>query len=118
MTRIGYLSPEGELHECEPWEHLDKATEIAESLTHRTPLTRLDAEQYLLNLGYLVVASRSVYGNTGFPQWVCDDTGKLSDKPTGRILSVTKKQRDWLETNYEEMNTEKQRSVDRLLDER
>lgn len=29
MTRIGYLSPEGELHECEPWEHLDKATEIA-----------------------------------------------------------------------------------------
>lgn len=42
MTRIGYLSPEGEFYECEPWEHLDKATEIAESLTHRTPLTRLD----------------------------------------------------------------------------
>ena len=58
MNDIGYLAPDGTLYECEPWEHLDLAKELATKLAGHTSWNGVLAEDYLLDHGYVAVRAR------------------------------------------------------------
>ncbi len=104
MDYIGFLTPDGTLIECDAWEHLDKATEIAEELEKRAFRTRLSAEEYLLKRGYIAIRSRDVYGMVGFL-----DENK-------NVIHLTEEQRKWFEAHYDEFISDKQKSIDEMMD--
>ena len=104
MNDIGYLAPDGTLFECESWEHLDLAERMVEKLTDRPFANRLQAEDYLLDHGFVAVRARDVYARLGY---VNDDN---------KFHHLTEEQRQWLTDHYDEFVTEKQREVDKLLD--
>lgn len=103
MNKTGFLSPSGKLIECESYEHLDKACEIADEL-NLSYNNRLEAEIILQKLGYITVRARDVYGLIGY----LDDNYKL--------ICMTTEQKRWLERNYEFFPKDKQKSVDDLID--
>ena len=102
MSDNGYLTPEGILEECDSYEHCDKAREICESLGQKF-LTGVQAENYLLDKGYVVVRTRDVYARLGY---VHGDT----------FQHLTDAQRKWFEDNYDSFLPVKQRAVDELMD--
>ena len=105
MNYTGILSPDGSFIECESYEHLDLAKEIARKLNgeylHKDGLA---CEEYLQKLGYIIVRVRDVYGLIGY----LDDNDK--------IIYLSDEQKKWLEDNYDKFPTDKQRSVDDLID--
>lgn len=102
---IGFLDPEGKLHECNSYEHLDLAVEITEKMG-KSFRNRLDAENYLLSLGWIAVRARDVYGNIGY----------FKSSGSEERLHLTEKQKDWLNKIYESVNTSKQESIDQLFE--
>ena len=105
MNKIGFLAPNGKLIECESYEHLDVAREIAEELDPNINfVSSLDYETYLQELGYIVVRARDVYGLSGR---IIDDEGHR--------IHLTKEQIKWLEDNYENFPDDKRESVDDLF---
>lgn len=105
MNYTGILSPDGNFIECESYEHLDLAKEIAKKLNSEySHKSGLDCEEYLQKLGYVVVRARDVYGLIGY----LDDNGKF--------IYLSDKQKKWLEDNYDNFPTDKQRSIDDLID--
>ena len=105
MNHTGILSPDGSFIECESYEHLDLAKEIAGKLngeySHKDGLA---CEEYLQKLGYIIVRARDMYGLIGY----LDDNDK--------IIYLSDEQKKWLENNYDKFPTDKQRSVDDLID--
>ena len=105
MNYTGILSPNGSFIECESYEHLELAKEIAEKLnseySHKNGVV---CEEYLQKLGYIIVRARDVYGLIGY----LDDDDK--------VIYLSDEQKKWLEDNYDEFPTDKQRSVDDLID--
>ena len=105
MNYIGILSPDGSFIECESYEHLDLAKEIAEKLNSEYQhKNRIDCEEYLQKLGHVIVRARDVYGLIG-----CLDHD-------GNVIYLSDEQKKWLEEHYDEFPTDKQRSVDDLID--
>lgn len=106
MNYIGILSPDGSFIECESYEHLELAKEIAEKLNSEySHKSRIVCKEYLQKLGYIIVRAHDVCGLIGY----LDDNGKgiyLSDK-----------QQKWLEDNYDNFPTDKRRSVDDLIND-
>ena len=104
MNYIGILSPNGSFIECESYEHLDLAKEIAEKLnsdySHKNGVA---CEEYLQKLGYIIVRARDVYGLIGY----------LND---GKVICLSNEQEKWLENHYDDFQTDKQRSIDDLID--
>ncbi len=108
-NKIGLLDPDGTLHECESWEHLDTAYEIVEQMADapaKARMNRLEAESYLQNLGWVIVRARDVYGMIGY----------LGEND--KVIHLSEEQKKWLTDNYEFFPTDKQASVDDLLDNR
>lgn len=105
MNDCGFLSPSGELRECASYDHLSTALDICEELG-RHCYNGLAAEDYLLDQGWIVIRARDVYGRIGYP--------RLDDGQT--IVHLTDVQRAWLVEHYIDFPTDKQRSVDRMLD--
>ncbi len=89
----GFLDTEGNLHECEYWEHLDKAFTIVKNMGVFVA-NKLEAEEYLLKLGWIVIRTKNVYG----------------------LYHITQKQKSWLNKAYEYMTDECRESVDMLFD--
>lgn len=105
MNCIGILSPNGSFIECESYEHLDLAKEIAEKLNSEySHKNRLICEEYLQKLGYIIVRVRDVYGLIGY----LDDNDK--------VIYLTNEQKNWLESHYDEFPKDKQKSIDDLID--
>lgn len=105
MNYIGILSPSGSFIECESYEHLDLAQEIAEKLNSEySHKNRITCEEYLQKLGYIMVRARDVYGLIGY----LDDDNK--------VIHLSDEQKKWLEKYYDEFPADKQRSVDDLID--
>jgi hypothetical protein len=105
MNCIGILSPNGSFIECESYEHLDVAKEIAEKLNSEYAYKNgVACEEYLQKLGYIIVRARDVYGLIGY----LDDDDKF--------IYLSDEQKKWLEDHYAEFPTDKQRSVDALID--
>ncbi len=105
MNYTGILSPNGNFIECESYEHLDLAEEIAEKLNSEySHKSRIACEEYLQKLGYIVVRAHDVYGLIGY----LDDDDKF--------IYLSDEQKKWLEKHYDEFPTDKQRSIDDLID--
>ncbi len=101
----GFLDTEGNLHECESWEHLDKAFTIVENMGVSVA-NRLEAEEYLQKLGWIVIRTKNVYGLIGY----------LKENSNTIRYHITKKQKEWLNKAYEYMTDECKESVDMLFD--
>ena len=105
MNYTGILSPNGSFIECESYGHLNLAKEIAEKLNSEySHKDGIECEEYLQKLGYIIVRARDVYGLVGY----LDDNNK--------IIYLSDEQKKWLEDNYDKFPTDKQRSVDDLID--
>lgn len=103
-NKIGYLDPEGKLHACASCEHMRIAHEIVSELGLLKPgMTGLDAENALLDLGWVCVRSRYVYGRMGFQD---------KDK---RIIRLSDVQKAWLIAEYDNFVPAKQRAIDVIL---
>lgn len=100
----GFLDREGKLHPCNSWEHLDKAVEIAEEMGVEIS-NRLDAEEYLQKIGWIVIRSRDVYGFIG-----------LHTDGKEECLHLTDAQKEFLNKLYGEVNESCQKSIDELFD--
>lgn len=105
MNECGFLSPEAVLYECASYDHLSTAIKICEGLG-KVCYNGIEAEDYLMDLGWVVVRARDVYGRIGYPRL---DNGQ-------KIVRLTDVQKAWLVGHYEDMPTDKQRSVDRMID--
>ena len=105
MNYTGILSPDGTFIECESYDHLDLAKKIAEELNSEYSHKNGTAcEEYLQKLGYIIVRARDIYGLVGY----LDDNDK--------IIYLSDEQKKWLEEHYDEFPSDKQRSVDDLID--
>ena len=103
----GFLDTNGKLYTCEPFEHLDKAAEIVESMGI-TVSTRLNAEEYLQKLGWIVVRTNDVYGLIG--------CFKDTDETNEERYHLTKEQKKWLNEHYENMTIRCRETVDEMFE--
>ena len=103
MNKVGILAPDGKLIPCESYDHLNIANKLVKEMEHPVN-NKLEAEEYLQQLGYVVIRARDVYGLIGY----LDDNDHL--------ICLTNAQKRWLEENYDNFPIEKQRSIDDLLD--
>ena len=107
MNKIGFLAPNGDFIECESWEHMSFALDLVEKMKDapdKAKFNGLTAEEYLQELGYIVVRASDVYGLMGR---IVDDRGHR--------LHMTDIQIKWLEDNYDYFPKDKQESVDDLF---
>ena len=112
MSNIGYLTPEGNIIECESYEHLSLASELIDKMIETgievpaiAKTNGVEAEGYLLSLGYIAIRARDCYGKIGY--YIEDGSEKR--------LHMTEEQKKWLLSHYEEFSSEKQRCVDELF---
>ena len=104
MIPIGILDTNGHLHRCDPYGHLDLAADLVKEIGI-TVKNRLEAEEYLQKLGYVIIRAHDVYGYIG---WHKDET---SDE----CYHLTKAQIEWLNKNYEYMLPDCRESVEELF---
>lgn len=105
MNYIGILSPNGNFIECKSYEHLNLAKKIAEKLNSKySHKSDLACEEFLQKLGYVIIRAHDVYGLIGY----LDDDDK--------VIHLSNEQKKWLEANYDKFPTDKQRSIDDLID--
>lgn len=100
-TLCGFLSPKGMYTECQPWEHMDTATEIVEKEYGQT-LSGMKSERLLLEKGYIGLYSRDI----GF-QWFNNH----------RLRSLTDEQVMFLIENSQYANNmEQKQAIEELLE--
>jgi hypothetical protein len=105
----GFLKPDGTLISCESYEHTSKALDICMELDIPCK-SGIDAEDKLLDLGYVEIRARDVIHRIGvFKE---DKDGNLLDE----IRHLTEEQRTYLTEHYEEYNDSLRKSVDELMD--
>ena len=57
---VGYLSPEGVLYECRPFEHIEFSNELCKKLGYKDDCRGLDGENILLQQkGWIIAKARS-----------------------------------------------------------
>ena len=100
----GFLDLQGVLHECSSWGHLDKAYDIVEDMGVLVK-NRLEAEDYLQKLGWIVVRDRDVYGLIGYFK---DDSDDIR-------YHLTEEQKKWLNEAYKDMIPACRESVDEMF---
>lgn len=105
----GFLKPDGTLIPCESYEHTSKAFDICWALNIPCR-SGIDAEDKLLDLGYVEVRARDVIHRIGVHKE--DKDGNLLDE----VRHLTEEQRAYLTEHYEEYNDDLRKSVDELMD--
>ena len=102
----GYLAPSGELTECEPWEHMDTARELAEKLNADPAVYNngFNSEDFIFDLGYVAIRARDVYGKIGHIT------------KSGSVIHLTEEQKKWLTDNYERCLPVTRKHIDDLMD--
>lgn len=100
----GFLAPDGTYTECEFFEHLDLANNIAEKKYNQNFESRLQAEDYLYDLGYIGLYARNA-----------SHLFRNRNNVRQTIL-LTKEQINFLILNLENTNNESQKtSIQELL---
>ena len=105
----GFLKPNGILILCEHYEHTSKAFDICMELDIPCK-SGIDAEDKLLDLGYVEIRARDVIHRIGVHKQ--DKNGKILDE----VTHLTEEQRAYLTEHYEEYNDNLRESVDELMD--
>lgn len=82
---IGYLDTEGKLHGCERWGHLDLAWDIVVDQIKHPVANRLNAEDYLMELGWIAVRTHDVFSRIGCIKDTTSGEKVSSNKATKRL---------------------------------
>ncbi len=101
----GYLDTTGKLHECEHYGHLDLAWELVDAMKHPVR-TRLDAERYLQELGWLVVRDHDIYGLIGY----------IKEDGKEERWHLTDEQKKWLNNVYGAVNNDCRAAIDHIFE--
>ena len=113
--KLGFLSPDGKLYECNSYDHLDMAMKICKSFEQ--PIyelrTNLDCEDYLMDIGYVCLRARTV----NFSNYT---TRKYAEHFGAKfcINFITEAQREYIKNLYmndEWFNTDQMDSADSIL---
>ncbi len=103
---IGILAPDGTFTPCEPYEHSDAALEIAEKISEKIFISRIDAEEYLLSLGYVEIQGHGAISSIG----------TFKDSDSSERVHLTKEQKKWLEGNFENFSDETRDEVNWIFE--
>lgn len=106
---IGFLSPEGELIECNDYEHMSLAYELVSHMDNvpaEYKFNGVKAEEYLQMLGYIVMRARDCYALIGYRK-------ELNSE---QRIHMTAAQEAWLLEHYAEFIPEKRECVDKIFD--
>lgn len=98
MILSGFLAPDGYYTECVRWSHLSTAERIAHEVYEQKAFEGLQAEEYLLDQGYVIFYMDGVQHR--FQVKVCDVV-----KP----LPLTSQQKDFMVKNLSRANNFRQR---------
>ncbi len=101
----GLLDTDGNLHECSSYEHLDKAASIVVNLGISVS-NKLEAEECLQKLGWIVIRTNNVYGLIGY----------FKENSNTIRYHLTDAQKKWLNKTYEYMTDECRKSVDMMFE--
>ena len=103
MSLCGFLAPDGTFTECDSWEHMQTAANIAKEKYNRTFQHSYEAEQYLYEVGYVGFYARAV-GYT----WI--------SRIDNRIILLTDAQKDFVISHLTGANNNDQKkSMEDLL---
>lgn len=103
MSLCGFLAPDGIFTECDSWEHMQTAANIAKEKYNRTFQHSYEAEQYLYEVGYVGFYARAV-GHT----WI--------SQVDNRIILLTDVQKDFVISHLTRANNNDQKnSMEDLL---
>ena len=103
MSLCGFLAPDGIFTECDSWEHMQTAENIAKEKYNKTFQNSHEAEQYLYEVGYVGFYARAV-GHT----WI--------SRVDGRIILLTDAQKDFVISHLTRANNNDQKkSMEDLL---
>lgn len=94
MGLCGFLAPDGTYTECSSWEHLSTSLDICKRVYEKDFRSRLDAENYLFDIGYVEFNSRGAS-----KRYIVD----------GKILLLSSAQKDFLIENLSNANNDDQR---------
>ena len=98
---IGFLSPNGEFYNCEPWCHLDTAAVICSQFYGKIFPFRDEAENYLLQKGYLELRQK-------------DSFMSMFDEK-GESIFLSKKQIKFLTDNVQKLSVKQKADLSELL---
>lgn len=97
---IGFLSPSGEFIECNSWEHTSVAGVICLQ-AYDIDKCGIQAEDYILSKGYLVIRARDVY----MSYWDTNGCGK----------TLSKEQLNWILENKNNFNEMQKEDINDIL---
>ena len=104
MSLCRFLAPDGTFTECDSWEHMQTAANIAREKYNRTFQHLHEAEQYLYEVGYVGFYARAV-GYTGI------------SRIDNRIILLTEAQKDFVTNHLARANNKNQKkSMEDLLE--
>lgn len=103
---IGYLDTDGKLHRCESFEHLDLAWDIVVDQMNHPAINRLNAEDYLMELGWIAIRAHDVFSRIG-----C-----IKDTSSEEKYHLTQPQKDFFYKLYDSASAELRESIDELFD--
>lgn len=98
---IGFLSPDGEFYNCEPWCHLDAAKVICSQVYNKRFPFKDEAENYLLQKGYLELRQKDSF-------MAIFDT-------KGEFIFLSKKQIKFLTDNVQKLSVKQKADLSELL---
>ena len=103
MSLCGFLALDGTFTECDSWEHMQTAANIAREKYDKTFQHLYEAEQYLYKVGYIGFYARAV-GYTGI------------SRIDNRIILLTDAQKDFVISHLAKANNKDQKkSMEDLL---
>lgn len=98
MAIIGFLPPDGVFIPCHSWGHMDTAIRICKDLNQKFT-NGVEAEEYLLQLGYVVFTSRDCYMyhyKTTIPE-------EETEEETTEYIYLTEAQINFIQTQEERL---------------
>lgn len=103
MSLCGFLAPDGTFTECDSWEHMQTAENIAKEKYNKTFQNSHEAEQYLYEVGYVGFYARAV-GHT----WI--------SQVDNHIILLTDAQKNFVINHLDRANNNDQKkSIEDLL---
>ena len=103
MSLCGFVAPDGTFTECDSWEHMQTAANIAREKYDKTFQHLYEVEQYLYEIGYVGFYARAVEHT-----WI--------SRIDNRIILLTDAQKDFVISHIDKAsNKDQKKSMEDLL---